>query len=114
MVVLVLQVSPEAVARVWTTTLVVYAVVLAVVALLLTLILREARKIRLGVAEIWNVGQRIANNTIHIALLDRTNHVAGQILTSAQGVAAATGAVRAHAAECPECPTCVVGPRWRT
>ena len=104
--------SEETVVRVWAITLVIFAVVLVVVAVLLTLIVREARRIRGGVAEIWNVGQKIANNTVHIALLDRTNHVAAQLLQSAKGVVGATAAIKAHAEECPGCPSCVLGPRW--
>lgn len=106
------QASAETIQQVWIVTLGIYAVVLVVVAVLLTLILGTARRIREGVSTIWNVGQRIANNTIHIALLDRTNHVAGQILESAKGVVAATGAVQAHAEDCTGCPACVLGPRW--
>jgi hypothetical protein len=104
--------SPQAVQQVWTTSLVVFGVVLIVVAILLTLILRAARDITTGVSLIWNVGQRIANNTIHLALLDKTNRIAGEILGSAGGVVAATAAVKAHAEDCPGCPTCVLGPRW--
>ncbi|MDQ3809644.1 MAG: hypothetical protein M3336_05075 [Chloroflexota bacterium] len=104
--------SAETVQRMWIITLVIYGVVLLVVAILLTLIVREARRIKAGVSEIWNVGQKIANNTIHIALLEKTNHVAGQILQSAGGVVGATAAIKAHAEECPGCPACVLGPRW--
>ena len=103
--------SVEAVQKVWAVSLAVFGVVLLVVAGLLTLILREARKILAGVREIWNVGQKIANNTIHVALLDPTNHLAGRILASAKGVVAATGALQAHAESCPGCPACVLGPR---
>jgi hypothetical protein len=104
--------SAETVQRVWIVTLAIYGVVVLVVATLLTLIVREARRITAGVDTIWTVGQKIANNTIHIALLDTTNHVAGRILGSAGGVVGATAAIKAHAEECPECPTCVLGPRW--
>src|SRR5688572_14153517 len=106
------MVSDAAVQTIWIWSLVIFAVVLVVVAVLLTLIVRAAHDIRCGVAEIWNVGQKIANNTIHIALLQKTNHVAGAILHSAQGIAAATAAVQTHAKDCPGCPTCVLGPRW--
>ena len=99
----------ETVRQVWITTLAVYGVVLLVVAALLALILREARRIRAGVSEIWNVGQKVANNTIHIALLDTTNHVARPILASAKGIVAATAAVKTHAGSCPGCPACVLG-----
>ena len=64
------EVSVETIQRMWIVTLVVYGVVLVVVAVLLTLILRAAREVRAGVSAIWTVGQQVANNTIHIALLD--------------------------------------------
>ena len=104
------EVDPGTVQRMWTVTLVVFAVVLAVVAVLLTLVLRAAREVHGEVSAIWTAGQRVANNTIHIALLDTTNHVAGRILASARGVAGATAAMRAHAQGCPGCPACVLGP----
>ncbi|MDQ6634188.1 MAG: hypothetical protein M3Z10_05450 [Gemmatimonadota bacterium] len=105
--------SAETIRDVWTLTLVVFVVVLVVVALLLTLILRAAQDIRGGVAIIWNVGQRIANNTIQLAMLSRTNDAAKQILRSAAGVAGATAAIARHAEDCPGCPACVLGPRWQ-
>ena len=86
---------------VWTLSLVIFTVVLIVVAVLLTLILRTARDIKGGVSSIWNVGQRIANNTIHLALLENTNAGAQQILKSAVGIVGATAAVKAHAGDCP-------------
>lgn len=105
--------SPEAIQKVWITSLVIYFVVVAVVAVLLTLIYNTAKQIRAGVSAIWNAGQRVANNTIHIALLDKTNAVAAQILGSAAGVVAATAAVKEHANTCPGCPACVIGPEWK-
>jgi K+ transporter len=101
--------TAETVAQVWTLSLVIFAVVLVVVAVLLTLILREARRIHGGVAQIWNVGQKVANNTIHISLLATTNHLAARILARAAGVVAATGELKAHAEDCPGCPGCVLG-----
>ena len=103
------EISLETIQRMWVTTLVIYAVVLVVVAVLLTLVLRAAREVREGVSTIWTIGQQVANNTIHIALLDTTNHVAAEILTSAKGIVAATGAMGTHAAQCPGCPDCVLG-----
>jgi len=103
--------TPETIQQVWILSLVIFAVVLVVVAILLTLILRTAKQIRAGVSAIWNAGQRVANNTIHLALLDRTNHIAAGILKSAGGVAAATGAIAQHASGCPGCPDCVIGKR---
>jgi hypothetical protein len=104
------DVGAETIQRMWAVTLGIYAVVLVVVAVLLALILKAARDIRAGVAMIWTVGQQVANNTIHIALLDTTNHVAGDILGCAKGVVAGTAALTAHAERCPGCPTCVLGP----
>jgi hypothetical protein len=60
------------------------------------------------VATIWTVGQQVANNTIHIALLDTTNHVVAEILDSAKGIVAATAAMATHAAHCPGCPACLL------
>ncbi len=107
------ELNPETVTRVWVATLVIFGVVLLVVATLLTLIVIAARRIRAGVGAIWVTGQKIANNTIHIALLRQTNAVAGRILQSAVGVIGATGAVKAHAESCPGCPACLLGPRWQ-
>ena len=105
--------SADTVRTVWTLSLVLFVVVLVVVAALLTLILRAANDIRGGTSVIWNVGQRIANNTIQLALLAKTNAAATQILRSAAGIAGATGAIAEHAEGCPGCPACVLGPRWQ-
>jgi hypothetical protein len=107
------EASAETIRAIWELSLAVFVVVLLVVAALLTLILRAARDITGGVSLIWNVGQRVANNTIHLALLERTNAVATRILRSAVGVVNASAAVKAHAADCPGCPSCVLGPRWQ-
>ncbi len=106
------EITPQTVQTIWTISLVVFVVVLVVVAILLTLILRTARDIRGGVSAIWNTGQRIANNTIHIALLKKTNLAAGKILASAVGIVHATAGVKDHAEVCPGCPACVLGPEW--
>ena len=101
--------TAETVQQMWILTLVVYAVVVVAVAALLTAILLAARRVRDAVSDIWTVGQQVANNTIHVALLDTTNHTAGEILGSARRVAGATAAISAHAGRCPGCPSCVLG-----
>ena len=101
--------SAEAVQQVWVLSLVVFVVVLLVVAALLTLILSTAKQIHGGVSAIWTAGQKVANNTVHLALLDRTNYLAAGILQSAGGIAAATDALATHATGCPGCPACVIG-----
>lgn len=105
--------SADAIRTLWTWSLVVFVVVLVVVATLLTLILRTAHDIRHGVAIIWNVGQRIANNTVQLSMLAKTNAAAQQILASAVGIIGATAAIQAHAEECPGCPACVLGQGWQ-
>lgn len=92
---------------VWWVSLGLGLVVTLVVALLLWWIIREARAIDRAVAQIWAVGQRVANNTIHIPLLYRTNALAGEILADAGLIAGATAAIEAHARQCPGCPDCL-------
>lgn len=101
--------SLQTIQSLWTLSLVIFVAVIVVVAVLLTLIWQETKKIRAGAALIWNVGQKIANNTIHISMLATTNHVAGRILGSAVGVVGATQAIKDHALNCPHCPSCVLG-----
>jgi uncharacterized protein YoxC len=92
---------PVAVYVIWWATLIVAVVVIVVVAVLLTLILRTARQIDGAVSDIWTVGQRIANNTIHIPLLNHTNRVVDDILDRAAGIDGATAAIEQHALDCP-------------
>lgn len=101
--------SEAAVAQVWIWSLVIYFVVVAVVAVLLTLILMTTRRIKAGAAAIWTAGQKVANNTIQIPLLARTNHLVTRILASAGRTAGAVAAVERHAGTCPHCPACVIG-----
>lgn len=98
--------SEAAIQAVWIWSLVIYAVVVLVVAVMLTLILSTARRIHAGVAAIWTVGQKVANNTIHIPLLHRTNHLLTEVLGDANAAAEAVAAVARHAAACPRCPSC--------
>jgi hypothetical protein len=104
--------SLDAIQQVWTVSLVIFVVVLAVVGFLLARIVATAREIRDGAQEIWNTGQKIANNTVHIALLKRTNRTAGGILESAGGIVEATATIEAHARDCPGCPACVLSENW--
>ena len=99
--------TADAVLQVWLASLAVFALVLVVVAVLLTIILRTAAEIHCGVSAIWTAGQKVANNTIHLALLDRTNYLGRAILESAGRVAEATDVIATHASTCPGCPACV-------
>ena len=106
------QPTADTIRNVWVLSLIIFVVVLVVVATLLTLVLRAAHDIKVGVSLIWNAGQRVANNTIQLALLEKTNAGASAILASAVGVIGASAAIQEHAAQCPGCPACVLGPRW--
>jgi len=77
----------------WRISLLVGAVVIGVVAFLLNTLLRTAEQINDGAAEVWRVGKLIANNTVHIPLLARTNQVAAGILEASEGIAEATGRI---------------------
>jgi hypothetical protein len=101
--------SESAITQVWIWSLVIYFVIVAVVAVLLTMILNTTKQIKVGAAAIWVSGQKVANNTIQIPLLARTNHLLQKILDSAVRTAGAVAAVEQHAASCPHCPTCVIG-----
>ena len=98
--------TPSAVYTVWGVSLVLGVVVLVVVVALLELIVRAASRIERVVGAIWIAGQGVANNTIHIALVHRTNLTAERILDAAGRILAAVTAVRDHAQGCPRCPTC--------
>jgi hypothetical protein len=101
--------TPEqALQVVWWSSLGLGVVVAAVVALLLWLIHRAARRIDGRVASIWDVGQRVANNTVHIPILYKTNEVAGQILATAKRIDAGAAAIETHANGCPGCPQCML------
>jgi hypothetical protein len=100
--------SETAVQQVWTISLVIYFVVVVLVAILLTLILSTARRIREGAGAIWTVGQKVANNTIHIALLLHTNHIVRRIRGEALTTASAVTAIERHACTCARCPDCVL------
>ncbi len=92
-------VSEGAAYTVWWISLGIGVVVILVVAVLLTLIVRTARQIEGAAAEIWTVGQRIANNTVHIPLLHRTNQIVDGILERASGIDGALAAIERHAEE---------------
>ena len=72
--------------RLWTWSLVGGGVVLVIVAALLLAILATARRIARHAEEIWQAGKNIAGNTVSIWMLNRTNQIAGEILTTAQSI----------------------------
>lgn len=80
--------------QLWILSLVVAVAVVIVVAILLEMIVRTARRIRDVVHSIWIGGKRIAGNTVTIALLRETNELAGKILGSASEIAKASSRIR--------------------
>ena len=84
------QVSPTTVNRYWGISLVGGVVVIGAVAFLLNTLTRTAEQIQAGAGQIWVVGKLIANNTVHIPLLVRTNQVIGEIHQAADGIVQAT------------------------
>jgi hypothetical protein len=80
--------SPEDQTR-WVVALAVAVVVVLVVTALLQAILVTARRIHRLVSDIWTGGTHIAGNTVNIAHLARTNHLASALLESAGSIAAA-------------------------
>lgn len=82
--------SDNLIANYWKVSLAVGAVVVGVVAFLLNILTRTAAQIDAGASEVWRVGKLIANNTVHVPLLVRTNQVAGEILKASEGIARAT------------------------
>ncbi len=89
-------VSEGAAYTVWWISLGIGVVVILVVAALLTAIRRTARQINETAADIWVVGQRIANNTVHIPLLNRTNRLVVGILERASGIDEAVARIEEH------------------
>ncbi|MDR7534273.1 MAG: hypothetical protein QN183_03295 [Armatimonadota bacterium] len=85
--------SAQTVSLVWSVSILLGLVVTVVVALLLQAILNTARLILKVASDIWTDGQRVANNTVHIAMLDRTNYVLGGILAEAGAVAQASARI---------------------
>ncbi|MGH9846307.1 MAG: hypothetical protein ACREEM_47010, partial [Blastocatellia bacterium] len=77
----------------WTWSLIAGVVVVAVVALLLILIIRAANRIDYHANEIWEAGKKIAGNTVSIWMLDKTNAVAADILSTAQSIAGTAGQI---------------------
>ena len=101
--------SPEQAAQfVWLMSLALGLVVSLVVALLLSLIHHTAMTINLRASLIWDVGQRVANNTVHIPALYKTNELAGKILASALKINTGAAAIETHSRGCPGCPQCML------
>lgn len=93
----------------WLVSVVLGLVVTVVVALLLFAIWRQAVHIEAVAADIWDGGTRIANNTVHVPDLARTNGFAERIVAQVPALGGALGRIRDHAEQCPGCPLCAAG-----
>jgi hypothetical protein len=93
---------------IWGTSLALGLVVALVVTLLLWLIYRTAVGIDDVASDIWDTGQRVANNTVHIPILYCINHAAGSILGTAVQIIAGSDVIKTHAKGCPGCPQCML------
>jgi predicted RNA-binding protein YlqC (UPF0109 family) len=80
----------------WLLAILLALVVTGVVAFLLLQIIRTAEAIEAGCAEIWARGQRVANNTIHLANLHRTQEATERILGRAGRILSHVKALDAH------------------
>lgn len=80
----------------WWIAIVLAFVVTGVVAFLLLQVIRTAEAIEAGCAEIWARGQRVANNTIHLANLHRTQEATDRILGRAGHILGHVKALDAH------------------
>lgn len=92
----------------WGISVALAVLVTLVVALLLWAILQQAQTILKVAADIWDGGTRIANNTVHVPDLARTNLFAGRLLERAPELHGHLERIREHAETCPGCPACVV------
>ena len=70
----------------WTYSLIAGTVVILIVAVLLILIIAAANRIDRHASDIWEVGKKIAGNTVSIWMLSKTNAVAGEILNTALNI----------------------------
>ena len=93
----------------WQIALIVTLAVALVVAGLLYWLHHRARAIEHLVAAIWQTGQRVANNTVHIPQLYAIADGVEAILASAGRIGGHAAAIEAHAADCRGCPQCI----WR-
>jgi energy-converting hydrogenase Eha subunit H len=91
---LALQIPQGTVVQYWWISLAIGVVVIVVVTVLLHILTGAAEQVKADVADIWTGGKLIANNTVHIPLLLRTNQVVDDILDTADEIASATARIQ--------------------
>jgi len=95
-------------ANLWIAGLVIAVIVLLVAGVLLTFVLRTAAAIDDGAKEIWTVGKQVANATVELSLLRRTNQLVADVNEAATGILANARRIARHSGSCSGCPRCVL------
>jgi uncharacterized protein YoxC len=98
----------------WIVSLLIAVVVLLVATALLTVIYRVAGRIDDGAKQIWTVGKQVANATVELALLRRTNQLVADVNEAATGILSNARRIARHASTCAGCPRCVLASNGRT
>ena len=93
-------------ANLWIAGLVIAVIVLLVAGVLLTLVLRTATAIDNGAKEIWTVGKQVANATVELSLLRRTNQLVADVNEAGTGILANARRIARHSGSCSGCPRC--------
>lgn len=86
--------SQPTITLVWSVSLLLGLVVLVVVAALLQAILTTVRRVHDVAGTLWTDGQRLANNTVHVPLLERTTLLLEGTVGEARRLRAATERIR--------------------
>lgn len=84
---------PELGIEVWWVSLAIAYVGITAAAILLVLLVVVAGRIDRHALDIWEAGKKIAANTVSIWMLERTNAVAGDILSTAQSINSAAESI---------------------
>lgn len=95
-------------ANLWVAGLVIAVIVLLVAGVLLTFVLRTAAAIDDGAKEIWTVGKQVANATVELSLLRRTNQLVADVNEAATGILSNARRIARHSGNCSGCPRCVL------
>jgi uncharacterized protein YoxC len=95
-------------ANLWVAGLAIAIIVLLVAGALLTVVLRLATSIDNGAKEIWTAGKQVANATVELSLLRRTNQLVADVNEAATGILVNARRIAHHSQSCPGCPRCVL------
>ena len=95
-------------ANLWIAGLIIAVIVLLVAGVLLTFVLRTAAAIDDGAKEIWTVGKQVANATVELSVLHRTNQLVADVNEAATGILANARRIARHSGNCSGCPRCVL------